>query len=314
MGYSEIGAVLRSAREDRHMSLSEVARLLHIRARYLDAIERGDFTQLPGLPYAKGYMQAYAAFLELDKDELMRRFERVDGTLAKRNFYLPKAFHSEKKPHNAAVWGGLSAILVLYFLWHVSSVKEEKKISIVEHFQQKPSPEMQASILSALNPACFKGKDLLYPACYAKKQQEVSFNLVPLRGRPASVMELWDRQMAQLEEPASDKPAAKSPEKKSEGKAVAKSGNVAETKSEKKPGNKGTDTSDKTSKTLAETPAEKAALKPTAKSTNPVAEKPAESNSEKPSEEAKPERKHFKTNDNSHDGNTPIRSSEFPGN
>lgn len=195
-GYSEIGAVLRSAREDRHLSLPEVARLLHIRARYLDAIEQGDFTDLPGLPYAKGYIQAYAVFLELDKDELMRRFERVDVQLGKRNFYLPKAFHSDKNPHQAAIWGGLAAVLVLYSLWQAVFYSPERPISIIEPFEEHLSPEIRAYAKKARNRACFHPQERLYPPCYVWRT-EPDFTLVPLRGRPSTMLALWDKGMAE---------------------------------------------------------------------------------------------------------------------
>ena len=204
-GYTEIGQVLRAAREDRHLSTYEVGRLLHIRARYIDALERGDFKELPGIPYAKGYMQTYAAFLELDKDELMRRFERVDGQLAKRGFYLPKAFHTEKKPQQTAIWGSLAAVLLLYVVWYGYAQEPEKTISIVEHFQPKIPKDMQQYARQANDPACFQAPEGLYPPCYLMgqiAQLEPRFTLVPLQGQPHSMLELWDRQMAE----ASQKP------------------------------------------------------------------------------------------------------------
>ena len=195
-GYSEIGAVLKAAREDRHLSVAEAARLLHIRARYLDAIEIGDFTELPGLPYAKGYIQAYAVFLDLDKDELMRRFERVDVQMNKRNFQLPKAFHSDKKPHQAAIWGSLAAVLLLYSLWEAMFFSPDKPVSIVEHYQaHRLSPKLQAVADKASNPACFHLKQRLYPLCYAWNGP--GFTLVPLRGEPSTVMALWEKDMAE---------------------------------------------------------------------------------------------------------------------
>jgi transcriptional regulator with XRE-family HTH domain len=195
-GYSEIGNVLRTAREDRHLSLPDVARMLHIRARYLEALEKGDFTELPGLPYAKGYIQAYAVFLELDKDEIMRRFERVDAQINKRNFQLPKAFHSDKKPHQAAIWGSLIAVLVLYSLWQISASSEEKTISIIEQFELHISPEMQRYAKKAFNPACFHLQEKLYPPCHIVPVDE-GFKLIPLQGYPSTVLALWDNTMAE---------------------------------------------------------------------------------------------------------------------
>jgi cytoskeletal protein RodZ len=41
-----------------------------IRARYLGALERGDYKELPGAVYTKGFLRNYALYLGLDPEDV----------------------------------------------------------------------------------------------------------------------------------------------------------------------------------------------------------------------------------------------------
>jgi cytoskeletal protein RodZ len=62
----EIGASLREARTKRGLSAADVRKELHIRERYLTALEAEQWEQLPGEAYAKGFLRTYAEFLGLN--------------------------------------------------------------------------------------------------------------------------------------------------------------------------------------------------------------------------------------------------------
>ena len=66
----KIGRVLERARKDRGLSLEEAERATKIRKRYLDGLERDDYTVLPAAVYARGFLKTYANFLGLDGDGL----------------------------------------------------------------------------------------------------------------------------------------------------------------------------------------------------------------------------------------------------
>jgi len=69
---------LYAARERKGVDLYRAERDTKIRARYLDALERGDYKALPGAVYTKGFLRNYALYLGLDPDEVIRdwRLER----------------------------------------------------------------------------------------------------------------------------------------------------------------------------------------------------------------------------------------------
>ena len=58
------------------MSILAVQQELHIRERYLEALEHDDFEQFPGLVYARGFLRTYARYLGLDAEELLARVPR----------------------------------------------------------------------------------------------------------------------------------------------------------------------------------------------------------------------------------------------
>jgi cytoskeletal protein RodZ len=66
----KLGEVLRAARESRGVDLARVERDTKIRARYLSALERGEYRDLPGAVYTKGFLRNYAHYLGLDPEYL----------------------------------------------------------------------------------------------------------------------------------------------------------------------------------------------------------------------------------------------------
>ncbi|MGQ0608506.1 MAG: RodZ domain-containing protein [Chloroflexota bacterium] len=67
----ELGAVLRAAREAKGADLTRVERDTKIRERYLSALERGEYRELPGAVYTKGFLRNYGAYLGLDPEYLI---------------------------------------------------------------------------------------------------------------------------------------------------------------------------------------------------------------------------------------------------
>ena len=67
---SQVGAILRAARNRRKVELSEVEAATRIRARFLRAIENEEWDVLPGGVYTRGFIRTYAAFLGLDGERL----------------------------------------------------------------------------------------------------------------------------------------------------------------------------------------------------------------------------------------------------
>ncbi len=69
-----VGETLQAARERKGVDLYRAERDTKIRARHLAALESGDYTELPGSVYTKGFLRNYALYLGLDPEELLSRW------------------------------------------------------------------------------------------------------------------------------------------------------------------------------------------------------------------------------------------------
>ena len=68
-----------AARERKGVDLYRAERDTKIRARYLAALERGDYRELPGTVYTKGFLRNYALYLGLDADDVLAQFHAERG-------------------------------------------------------------------------------------------------------------------------------------------------------------------------------------------------------------------------------------------
>jgi cytoskeletal protein RodZ len=67
------------ARERKGVDLYRAERETKIRARYLAALERGDYKDLPGTVYTRGFLRNYATYLGLDAQEVLDQWHAERG-------------------------------------------------------------------------------------------------------------------------------------------------------------------------------------------------------------------------------------------
>jgi len=72
----DVGMDLKTARESAGVELRRVAQDLRIREDYLRAIENSRYADLPGIPYALGFVRSYARYLRLDPVDMVSRFKK----------------------------------------------------------------------------------------------------------------------------------------------------------------------------------------------------------------------------------------------
>ena len=139
-----IGAELRQRRESLSLTLDEVERHTHVRNHYLQALESGDFDHLPTSVQARGMLNNYAHFLDLQVDAILLRF--AEGLQAQRLERQPQYLESSnrtpgyQKPLRARFdhgvplsirrflsfdlifGGGLILILLFFAIWGTNQV------------------------------------------------------------------------------------------------------------------------------------------------------------------------------------------------
>lgn len=109
MGPQEFGPYIRQLREYFKLSQQDIAARIHIRARYVQAIEEGRYDAMPGGVYARGYVHTYAEFLGLDADQVVAELFRGQPAPAARSFVPPPA----PAPNKPIAIGGIWPVLIL---------------------------------------------------------------------------------------------------------------------------------------------------------------------------------------------------------
>src|ERR1039458_853562 len=69
------GENLRREREMRGVSLEEISSATKISLRFLEAIEREDFSKLPGGIFSRSFIRTYARYLGLDEERVVAEFQ-----------------------------------------------------------------------------------------------------------------------------------------------------------------------------------------------------------------------------------------------
>ena len=104
-----LGKKFQDARLARSLTLDEAARLTKIRPSRLAEIEADDFSQFPSLAYAKGFLQIYGKFLDVDVTPYLDAFETssqqmtVDGYAYLQDQPAPKPRRIRARPRAPVV-------------------------------------------------------------------------------------------------------------------------------------------------------------------------------------------------------------------
>ncbi|MDA0818682.1 MAG: DUF4115 domain-containing protein [Proteobacteria bacterium] len=111
-----VGRRLRRAREEKGLSLAQVAASTRISERHLQLIEQDQFSELPARTYVFGFSRTYARALGLDEAEIVASLRaELDNQTKQRPRYTP-AFEPgdpAKAPPSAVVSASAIAVLLL---------------------------------------------------------------------------------------------------------------------------------------------------------------------------------------------------------
>ncbi len=126
-----VGEILRRTRVHYGQSLEEVEVVLRIRASQLEALEKGDVTQLPGRVYAIGFVRSYSEYLGLDGDKMVHLFkEQSVGRKAKPDLSFPVPASESKVPNMMIIAGSIFGFLVLVGFIAFAMFPERSKTEI----------------------------------------------------------------------------------------------------------------------------------------------------------------------------------------
>jgi transcriptional regulator with XRE-family HTH domain len=123
-----VGDRLRAAREEREMTLDDVASITRVPTRHLLHIERGEWDALPAQTYSVGFARAYANAVGLNGSEIGQELRAQLGAPPNPAAvaYEP-ADPARVPPRSLAIVAGAIALLLVvgYAIWRSSSVPAE---------------------------------------------------------------------------------------------------------------------------------------------------------------------------------------------
>jgi len=159
--FKEIGEELRQRRELLSLHLEEVERNTHVKAHYLDALEKGAMENLPSTVQTRGMLSNYATFLDLDVDALLLRY--ADALQARYREKNPQK--TVRKPGQPILAGlppirsfmagdmifgiGMAILLIGFSIWGINRVVLLQSQQVV----QPTAPSISDVLLASPDPS-----------------------------------------------------------------------------------------------------------------------------------------------------------------
>ncbi|MCR9212963.1 MAG: DUF4115 domain-containing protein [Proteobacteria bacterium] len=115
-----VGDRLRMAREERGLSLHQVAGILRLKATQVQALEDGDYSRLPGQTFVTGFLRSYANLLDLDAVLMVDLYKQEhSGGLRTPSLAFPEPSSEGRMPGKGIMVGTLMLALVFTAGWFV---------------------------------------------------------------------------------------------------------------------------------------------------------------------------------------------------
>lgn len=126
---SDLGALLKKAREQRSLSLEDIQDLTKIRKRYLEAIEDGNYSVLPGSFYVRAFVKNYAEAVGLDAEEVLRLYNKeipstvpeqiIEPVQGPRRAQTQTSDRLSRWGFRALMWSFLLLIIVIVYVYAI---------------------------------------------------------------------------------------------------------------------------------------------------------------------------------------------------
>ncbi len=97
MSVVSIGGTLKEARSRKSISLEEVHTKTKIHPRVLQLLEEDKFDKLPSPLFARSFLKAYAEFLEVNSEDILKTYERIGQKDPDQVLFIKPASHARQK-------------------------------------------------------------------------------------------------------------------------------------------------------------------------------------------------------------------------
>lgn len=187
--YEHVGAYLRDLRSHYRLSVEDVAKRLHIRPKYIRAMEEGQIEELPGRVYTIGYLQSYGEFLGLDGKELVNEYQLAKPLPPTGQFKITQLDKNYGKPASQVLIVAGVLLMLVILGWQIFSPSEDS-LPAAELIESVPSDMLGANSATIKrnerNRKCLQADDnTAFPPCYHREESkaQVPFILHPVRNQ-----------------------------------------------------------------------------------------------------------------------------------
>lgn len=155
-----VGEMLREARQKKSLTLEQVEEGTKIRLKFLSAIESDDFSGLPSLSYAKGFVKNYSEFVGLNSRTVLAFFRRQTVEVSKSSL-LPKGM---EEPLNRSMFQltpgkfiilivvALMSLFLIYLGYQYRTLQQAPALIIYEPKTQAVVSEKRVDVLGKTDP------------------------------------------------------------------------------------------------------------------------------------------------------------------
>jgi len=181
------GARLRAAREARGLSIQDVATRTRIAQRQLEAIEKDDYTALPGIPYAVGFARAYARAVDMDEVAIAAEVRDAvhNSELGANRYEVFEPADPARVPSRALAWTAAAIAIVViagFALWRSQLLTPPTTEEIAQQEDAAPAalqrPVNAAPVSSADQPVIFTANDDVWLRIYDEAGERLKDGLM----------------------------------------------------------------------------------------------------------------------------------------
>jgi len=135
-----LGALLKSEREKRDVSIEQITKLTRLRRHFIEALEAEDWKHLPAPVFVRGFIRAYARALNLDEEKV---FDLYEGTTPP-EMSVPQpvvaAPGARKTPLYVVGAVVLLGVLVAVYFWRGERIPKLPKTPQTEPAAERSAP------------------------------------------------------------------------------------------------------------------------------------------------------------------------------
>jgi cytoskeleton protein RodZ len=185
--FHTVGEQLKAERERLGFSLSDLAAKTRVPMRHLEAIEKSEFSTLPGSTYTLGFARSYARALEMDAAKVSSDL-RAELAQGGHEGYQPPAQNYEpadpaRVPSRALAWTAAAIGILLvagYFVWRSMTLGDAgditTPIAVVQKTEAAPAAGAPAAVAATGGAVVLTATDNVWVKIYDADEKRLYEN------------------------------------------------------------------------------------------------------------------------------------------